>query len=285
MSIVVTGATGQLGVLVVDELLKKVPAEQVVAVVRDAEKAAGIAERGVRLRIADYDAPETLAGAFAAGDVVLLISGTEVGRRVAQHTAVVNAAKDASVARLAYTGVLGGPDADFRLAAEHQATEQAILDSGLAYTFLRNGWYTENYTAQIPVQLERGVVGSTGQGRIGSAAREDYAVAAAAVLVGEGHENKTYELSGDTSWTLADYAAELSRQSGKEVAYADLPGEVHKGILTGAGLPEPIADILVDVDVSGISRGLLAGGGDDLSRLIGRPTTPLADSIAAALKR
>jgi NAD(P)H dehydrogenase (quinone) len=284
MSIVVTGATGQLGRLVIDELLAKVPADQVAAVVRDQAKATDIADRGVELRVADYSDPETLAGAFQAGDVVLLISGSEVGRRVAQHTAVVNAAKDAGVARLAYTGVLGGPAADFALAAEHKVTEQAILDSGLTYTFLRNGWYTENYTAQIPVQLEHGVVGSTGGGKVGSATREDFAAAAAAVLAGEGHENTAYELSGDEAWTLAEYAAELSEQSGKEVAYTDVPAEALKGILLGAGLPEQFADILVDVDVSGISPGLLAGGSGDLSRLIGRPTTPLADTIAAALK-
>ncbi|MDX6351632.1 MAG: hypothetical protein QOF84_6422 [Streptomyces sp.] len=284
MSIVVTGATGQLGRLVIDELLAKVPADQVAAVVRDQAKATDIADRGVELRVADYSDPETLAGAFQAGDVVLLISGSEVGRRVAQHTAVINAAKDAGVARLAYTGVLGGPAADFALAAEHKVTEQAILDSGLTYTFLRNGWYTENYTAQIPVQLEHGVVGSTGGGKVGSATREDFAAAAAAVLAGEGHENTAYELSGDEAWTLAEYAAELSEQSGKEVAYTDVPAEALKGILLGAGLPEQFADILVDVDVSGISPGLLAGGSGDLSRLIGRPTTPLADTIAAALK-
>ena len=284
MSIVVTGATGLLGRLVIDELLAKVPADQVVAVVRDKAKAAGIADRGVELRIADYSKPETLAGVFNAGDVVLLISGSEVGQRVAQHTAVISAAKDAGVARLAYTGVLGGPAADFALAAEHKVTEQAILDSGLTYTFLRHGWYTENYTAQIPVQLEHGVVGSTGEGKVGSATRADFAAADAAVLVGEGHENKAYELSGDRAWTLTEYAAELSARSGKEVAYADVPAEAFKGILLGAGLPEAFAGILVDVDVSGIAAGLLEGGSGDLSRLIGRPTTPLADSIAAALK-
>ncbi|GAA1940605.1 SDR family oxidoreductase [Kitasatospora viridis] len=284
MSIVVTGATGVLGRLVIDELLAVVPAEQVVALVRDRGRASDIADRGVELRLADYSEPESLAGAFRSGDVVLLISGSEVGRRVAQHTAVVRAAKEAGVARIAYTGILGGPAADFALADEHKATEQAILDSGLPYTFLRNGWYTENYTAQIQVQLEHGVVGSAGEGRIGSAARRDFAAAAVAVLTGEGHENRAYELSGDQAWTLAEYAAELSRQSGTAVAHADVPPEALKGILLGAGLPEAFADVLVDVDVAGIRRGLLEGGSGDLSRLIGRPTTPLADTIAAALK-
>jgi len=284
MSIVVTGATGALGRLVIDELLAKVPAEQVVAVARDEAKAADLAARGVEVRVADYNKPETLTNAFGSGDVVLLISGSEPGVRIAQHTAVVDAAKAAGAARIAYTGVLGGPAADFLLAAEHKATEQAILDSGLPYTFLRNGWYTENYTAQIPVQLEHGVVGSTAGGKIGSATRQDYAAAAAAVLVGENHENKAYELSGDEAWTLAEYAAELSKQTGKEVAHADVPAEALNGILLGAGLPQPFVEILVDVDVSGIARGLLEGGNGDMSRLIGRPTTPLADSITAALK-
>jgi NAD(P)H dehydrogenase (quinone) len=284
MSIVVTGATGQLGRLVIDELLARVPATEVVAVVRDAGKASDIAARGVELRIADYSDAGSLANAFQAGETVLLISGSEVGQRIPQHTAVVDAAKNAGVARIAYTGVLGGPAADFTLADDHKATEQAILDSGLPYTFLRNGWYTENYIAQIPVQLEHGVVGSTGDGRVGSATRQDFAEAAAAVLVGEGHENQAYELSGDEAWTLAEYAAELSKQSGKEVAYADVPPEALRGILLGAGLPEQFAEILVDVDVSGISRGLLQGGNGDLSRLIGRPTTSLTDTIAVALK-
>lgn len=170
MSIVVTGATGALGRLVVDALLATVPAAEVVALVRDKEKAATLAARGVELRIADYSAPETLAGAFGSGDRVLLISGSEVGRRVAQHAAVIDAAKAAGVAQLAYTGILGGPDADFALADEHKATEQLILDSGLPYTFLRNGWYTENYTANLaPVLEHRAVVANAGEGRIASA--------------------------------------------------------------------------------------------------------------------
>ncbi|MEU5382563.1 NAD(P)H-binding protein [Kitasatospora cineracea] len=281
MSIVVTGATGQLGRLVIDALLARVPAAEVAAAVRDRGRAADLAARGVELREADYDRPQTLAAAIRPGDTVLLISGSEVGRRIAQHTAVIEAAKAAGAARLVYTGVLGGPDADFRLADEHKATEQLILDSGLPYTFLRNGWYTENYTALIPVQLEHGVAGSTAGGRIGTATRADYAAAAAEALTGEGHANRIYELSGDTAWTLEEYAAELSRQSGREVAHHELPAEVNLGVLTGAGLPPQLAEILVDVDVSGIARGLLAGGSGDLARLIGRPTTPLSASRGA----
>ncbi|MFD8949734.1 SDR family oxidoreductase [Streptomyces xanthophaeus] len=281
--IVVTGATGSLGRLVIEELLERVPAERIAVVVRDKEKAADLAARGIDVRVADYDEPAALAGAFGAGDRVLLISGSEVGRRVPQHTAVIDAAKAAGVAQLAYTGILGGPGADFDLAAEHKATEQAILDSGLPYTFLRNGWYHENYTAQLPAVLEHGtVVGSVGEGRIASAARADYAAAAAVVLTGEGHLDAVYELSGDTAWSLAEYAAEVAGQSGREVAYAEVPADTHLGILTGAGVPEGFAALLVDVDAA-ISRGRLAGTSGDLARLIGRPTTPVASAIATAL--
>ncbi|MEU8221277.1 SDR family oxidoreductase [Kribbella sp. NPDC048915] len=282
MSIVVTAATGHLGTLVIDELLQRIPADQVVAVARNAEKAAPLAERGVAVRIADYNDPAALAKAFGPGDTVLLISGIEPNRRE-QHQTVIDTAKDAGAARIVYTSVLGGPEADFDLAADHIATEQAILDSGLPYTFLRNGWYNENYTEQIPVQLANGVVGSAGDGRIGSAARRDYAAAAAVVLTGAGHEKQAYELNGDTSWTLTDYAAELSKQSGQDVAYNNLSTEKHAKVLIGAGLPEPVAQLFAGVD-NAIERGLLAGRGSDLSRLIGRATTPIADSIAAALK-
>ncbi|MGW3686589.1 SDR family oxidoreductase [Streptomyces sp. NPDC005125] len=283
MSIVVTGATGELGRLVVDELLATVPASEIAAVVRDKEKAAGLAARGVELRIADYDRPETLTDTFEAGDRVLLISGNEVGRRVPQHTAVIDAAKAAGVTQLAYTGVLGGPDADFQLAAEHKVTEQLILDSGLPHTFLRNGWYTENYTANLaPVLAHGAVVSNAGEGRVASATRADYAAAAAAVLTGEGHLGKAYELSGDVAWSFAEYAAEVSKATGKGIAYNNIPAAVHQEILVGAGLPEGFAAILVDVDEA-IARGLLAGTNGDLARLINRPTTPLAETVAAAV--
>ncbi|MCY0945205.1 SDR family oxidoreductase [Streptomyces antarcticus] len=283
MSIVVTGATGALGRLVVEELLDRVPADQVAVVVRDPGKAADLAGRGVDVRVADYDDPAALAGAFRAGDRVLLISGNQIGRRVAQHTAVLEAARAAGVAQLAYTGVLGGPEADFDLAAEHRATERAVLDSGVPYTFLRNGWYHENYTAQLPAALERGtVIASAGGGRVASAARADYAAAAAVVLTGEGHLNRAYELSGDTAWSLAEYAAELSAQTGREITYTAVPASEHLAVLTGAGVPEAFAAILVDVDAA-IARGRLAGTSGDLARLIGRPTTPLAEAVRTAL--
>lgn len=283
MSIVVTGATGALGRLVVEELLATVPASGIAAVVRDEAKAAPLAACGIELRVADYDRPESLKDAFRAGDRVLLVSGSEVGRRVPQHTAVIDAAKAAGVAQLAYTGVLGGPDADFQLAAEHKVTEQLILDSGLPHTFLRNGWYTENYTANLAPVLEHGaVVANAGDGRVASATRADYAAAAAAVLTGEGHIGAVYELSGDVAWSFAEYAATVAAATGKEIEYKNVPAAVHQEILVGAGLPEGFAAILVDVDEA-IERGLLAATSGDLARLIGRPTTPLAETVAAAV--
>ena len=283
--IVVTGATGQLGRLVVEGLLELVPADRVAVVVRSPEKAADLAARGVEVRTADYSQPETLDGAFAAGDKVLLISGSEVGQRVEQHQAVVDAAAKAGVALLAYTSVLGGDLATFRLADEHHAAEAAIRASGLPFVLLRNGWYTEVYTGTLSQTLEHGAVfSSAGEGRVASAARADYAAAAVAVLTTEGHENRAYELSGDTAWSFAEYAAEVAAQSGRPVVDRELTSEQQLQLLLDAGLPQPFAELLVDVD-AGIARGELAVSTGELSRLIGRPTTPLADSVRAALRQ
>ncbi|MPZ79441.1 MAG: NAD(P)H-binding protein [Actinophytocola sp.] len=287
MSIVITGATGQLGRLVIADLLAAgVPAGDITAVARSKEKAADLAEQGVGLQVADYDRPDTFAGAFAPEDRVLLISGTDIGRRAAQHAAVIDAAKTAGVAQLAYTGVFGGPEADFRLADDHRATERLILDSGLPHTFLRNNWYTDapGLTADLDGILERGaVLTSVAPGsRLATAPRTDFAAAAAVVLRADGHVNKAYELGGDQAWTHDEFAAEVSRQAGKEVVHTSVSPAQHKRILVGAGVPEGFADILVDVD-DAISRGKLAGTPGDLSRLLGRPTTPLADTIAATL--
>ena len=283
--IVVTGATGQLGRLVVEGLLERVPADQVAVVVRSPEKAADLAALGVEVRTADYSQPETLDGAFAAGDKVLLISGSEVGQRVEQHQAVVDAAAKAGVALLAYTSVLGGDLATFRLADEHHAAEAAIRASGLPFVLLRNGWYTEVYTGTLSQTLEHGAVfSSAGEGRVASAARADYAAAAVAVLTTEGHENRAYELSGDTAWSFAEYAAEVAAQSGRPVVDRELTPEQQLQLLLDAGLPQPFAELLVDVD-AGIARGELAVSTGELSRLIDRPTTPLADSVRAALRQ
>ncbi|MFC7267256.1 NAD(P)H-binding protein [Streptomyces lutosisoli] len=283
MSIVVTGATGHLGRHVVEQLLEKVPADQITAVVRDKEKAADFAARGVKLAVADYNTPETFDGLFAAGDRVLLISGNEFDKgRVGQHQVVLDAAKAAGVALFAYTSAPGSLTA--ALADDHRGTEQAIVESGVPYALLRNGWYNENYTENLAPVLEYGAVTqAAGEGKVASAARADYAAAAVAVLAGDGHENKTYELSGDTAWSFAEYAAAVAEYSGKEIAYNAVPVEVYTGILTGAGLPGPLAAILAGVDVS-IENGELAGTPGDLSRLTGRPTTPITESITAALK-
>ncbi|MEU1177278.1 SDR family oxidoreductase [Streptomyces sp. NPDC005820] len=283
MSIVVTGATGKLGRHVVEQLLEKVPAEQITAVVRDEARAADFAARGVKIAVADYNSPETFDGLFAAGDKVLLISGNEFDKgRPAQHQVVIDRAKAAGVALLAYTSAPGSLTA--ALADDHRATEKALTSSGVPYALLRNGWYHENYTEQLaPVLEHNAVVTAAGEGRVSSASRADYAAAAVAVLTGEGHENQTYELGGDEAWGFAEYAAELSRQTGKEIVYNAVPAEVLTGILTGAGVPEPFAAILVGVDAS-IAKGELVVSSGDLSRLAGRPTTPFAETIAAALK-
>ncbi|MGA6218832.1 SDR family oxidoreductase [Streptomyces umbrinus] len=283
MSIVVTGATGHLGRFVIEGLLEKVPADQITAVVRSEEKAAGFAARGVKLAIADYNAPETFDGVFSAGDKVLLISGNEFDKgRVGQHKVVLDAAKAAGVALLAYTSAPSSLSA--ALADDHRGTEAAIVESGVTYAFLRNGWYNENYTENLAPVLEyNAVVQAAGEGKVSSASRADYAAAAVAVLTGEGHENKAYELGGDTAWGFAEYAAEVAKASGKEIVYNSVSVEAFKGILTGAGLPEPFAAILAGVDAS-IEKGELVVATGDLSRLTGRPTTPIAESIAAALK-
>ncbi|POX39197.1 NmrA family NAD(P)-binding protein, partial [Streptomyces sp. Ru72] len=202
--------------------------------------------------------------------------------RVQQHKVVLEAAKAAGVALLAYTSAPGSLTAS--LADDHRATEEAILASGVPYVLLRNGWYHENYTENLAPVLEHGaVVQAAGEGRVSSASRADYAAAAVAVLTGEGHENKVYELGGDEAWGFAEYAAELSRQTGREITYNAVPVEAYEGILTGAGLPGPLAAVFAGVDAS-IEKGELEVTTGDLSRLAGRPTTPLAEAITAALK-
>jgi NAD(P)H dehydrogenase (quinone) len=282
--IVVTGATGKLGRLVVEGLLQKVPAQHVAVAVRSPEKAADLAARGVQVRRADYGKPETLQAAFAGAEKVLLVSSSEVGQRLAQHQSVVSAVKSAGARLLAYTSVLRADTSRLALAAEHKATEEVVRASGLPFTFLRNGWYLENYTEHLGPALALGaIVGSAGAGRVAAATRADYAAAAVAVLTGAGHESKIYELAGDRPFTMTELAAEVSRHAGKDVVYEDLPPEQYKAVLTGAGVPAPFADLLVDSDL-GIARGELDNSSGDLRRLIGRPTTPLAQAVAAAVR-
>tara|TARA_R110002167_G_scaffold204404_2_gene408482 strand:- start:15154 stop:16005 length:852 start_codon:yes stop_codon:yes gene_type:complete len=281
--IVVTGTSGQLGRLVVEALLKKLPAGEIVAAVRNPEKVTDLAARGVQVRQADYDQPASLIAAFKGADKLLLISASEVGRRVPQHRAVIDAAKAAGVGLLAYTSLLHADTSPLPLAAEHKETESLIRASGLPAVILRNGWYTENYTAGIPTALQYGVVlGSAKQGRIASAARADFAEAAATVLTQENQAGRIYELAGDESYTLDELAAEIAGQSGKIVAYQDLPESEFKTALLGAGLPDFLATLLAESDV-GASKGGLFDDSRQLSALIDRPTTSLAELVRLAL--
>jgi NAD(P)H dehydrogenase (quinone) len=280
MTIAVTGATGHLGRLAIQSLKDKASGETTVALVRSPGKAGGL---GVEARAFDYAHHDTLAPALAGIDTLLLISSSEVGQREAQHRNVIAAAKAAGVKRIVYTSILHADRTPISLGEEHRATEAALASSGLLTTILRNGWYAQNYTASIPAALANGaLVGSAGEGRISLATRADYAEAAAVVLTGEGHEGKTYELAGDEAVTLADLAAEISRQTGRDIPYRDLPKAEYAAILKQAGLPETVAEALAEWDVDA-SNGALFDDSRQLSKLIGRPTTPLAEAVRAAI--
>ncbi|GHD71678.1 NAD(P)-dependent oxidoreductase [Luteimonas padinae] len=280
MKIAVTGATGQLGRLLIERLRSKVPATDIVALARTPAKAADL---GVEVREADYARPETLDKALAGIDTLMLISGSEVGQREAQHRNLIEAAKQAGVRRVVYTSLLHADSSTLGLAPEHVATEAMLRESGLATAVLRNGWYTENYTAGAGAVVANGaLIGSAGQGRIASATRADYADAAVTVLTTPGHDGQVYELAGDTAYTLAELAAEISRQSGKDVPYVDLPPAEYTAALVAAGVPAPWPDALPAIDVEA-GKGALFDDGRVLSTLIGRPTTSLADAVAAAL--
>ena len=280
MTIALTGANGQFGRIVVAGLKETLAAKDVVGLVRTPEKAADL---GIALRQADYDKPETLAPALAGIDTLLLISGSDIGKRVAQHKAVIDAAKAAGVRHIIYTSLLNADASTLSLADEHRETEAMIKASGIAYTILRNGWYTENYTMSVPYAVKGGaVLGAAGEGRISAATRADFAAAAVAVLSAGDHVGKTYELAGDRAFTLADLAAEVSKQVGKPIPYKNLPAEDYAKILGSMGLPEGLAAAIADFDISA-STGALYYEGSDLSRLIGRPTTPLSAAVKAAL--
>jgi NAD(P)H dehydrogenase (quinone) len=276
----VTGATGQLGRLVVEKLKGKGLANSVVALVRTPEKAADL---GVEVREFDYSNPEKLADALHGIEKLILISGNELGKRTEQHGNVIDAAKKAGVKQLVYTSLLHADRSGLSLAPEHYATEQALKASGLAYTILRNGWYTENYTGSVGGAVAAGAfIGSAGDGKISSAARADFADAAVAVISGEGHQNKVYELAGDESFTLAELAAEISKQTGKTIPYNNLPETEYAKILKSFGIPEGFADAIASWD-SGASKGDLFDESHQLSNLIGHLTTPLAETVKAAL--
>lgn len=278
--IAVTGATGQLGRLVIQALLARVPASTITALVRDPAKAEDLAELGVDVRQADYSQPQTLTAALEGVDKLLLISSNELGQRVAQHRAVIDAAKAAGVSLLAYTSVLHADVSRLGLAAEHRDSEQALIASGVPYVLLRNGWYSENYLASVPSAVEHGaLLGSAGDGRISSAARSDYAEAAAVVLSSEGHANRVYELAGDDSYSLGELAALISSKAGKPVVYQNLPQTEFEKILLSVGLPAPLAELLADSDAAA-AQGALFDDGRQLSELLGRPTVPVAQSLA-----
>jgi NAD(P)H dehydrogenase (quinone) len=280
MTIAITGATGALGRLVINQLKDKVPAADLVALVRSPAKASDL---GVSAREADYSKPETLDRALTGVNTLLLISSSEVGQRAVQHHNLIAAAKNQGVKRIVYTSLLHADTSALSLADEHRETEAELKASGLLFTILRNGWYTENYTASVPSAVTGGAfLGSADDGRISSAARVDYAEAAVAVLTSEGHDGKTYELAGDNAYTLTDLAAEISRQTGRDIPYRDLRETEYAAALASFGLPETAARAYASFDAAA-ALGALFDDGRQLSQVIGRPTTPLAVSVAEAL--
>jgi NAD(P)H dehydrogenase (quinone) len=280
MKIGITGATGQLGQIVVEKLKEKIASGNIVALVRSTSKAAGL---GVEAREFDYVNTVNLAGALEGIDALLLISGNEIGQRAIQHANIIRAAKEAGIKWIVYTSLLHADTSSLSLAGEHLATEMNLKSSGISFTILRNGWYTENYTGSLGGALAGGaLLGSAGNGKISSATRSDFAEAAVAVLAGDNHQGKTYELAGDEAYTLAELAAEVSRQSGKALTYNNLPESEYAAILKSFGLPEMFAEAIASWDVSA-SKGDLFDDGKQLSGLIGRPTTKLPVAVAEAL--
>lgn len=281
MTTLITGATGHLGALTVDHLLRRVPASDLAVSVRDPAKAAALAARGVEVRRGDFDHPESLD--FVGVDRLLLIStdGPDEAR-IAKQANAVRVAQEAGVGHLVYSSVIDAPTSPLGLAAVHRATEELVRASGIPFTFLRNGMYHENYTLQLPGALERGVlVGSAGDGRNASASRDDLALAAAVVLTTDGHENTAYELTGPSAWTFAELADLASRKTGKPLAYRNVTDEEYVAGLTAAGFPAFVAEIFADIH-AGIRTGVLAEVRPDLEKLIGRPATPVADAVSAS---
>ncbi|UTT70060.1 SDR family oxidoreductase [Arthrobacter sp. DNA4] len=283
MSIVVTGATGQLGRHVLEALLERgVLTEDIVAAGRSVEKLADFAARGVHVQPMDYADAASVQAALKGAKRVLLISGSEVGQRVDQHRTVIEAAKAEGVELLAYTSIANADTTAMLLADEHKTTEALLRESGVPFVLLRNGWYLENYTEQLPGTLAQGAVaGSAGDGKVSGASRADYAHAAAAVLVADDQAGKVYELGGDDAFSMADLASEISAATGKSISYNNLPAGEYAGLLASVGVPEAFAEILADSDL-GIARGDLLVSTGDLRRLIGRPTTSLGQAVRAA---
>lgn len=284
-TILITGAAGQLGRLVIAALQRRAPTVKLIGLVRDAAKARDLAEQGVELRVADYTDPQALASALVGVDKLLLISSSEVGQRTAQHRNVIEAAVAAGVKLIGYTSLLHADSSPMALALEHRETEALIRASGLPFTLLRNGWYSENYAMGVAAALEHGVVlGAAADGALSLAARRDYAEAAAVVMADDvaRHAGKVYELAGDQAYTLADFAAEIARQADKPVRYQDLSEADYKAALIGVGLPEGFAALLAESDAKA-AKGSLFESGQALSQLIGRPSTPLSETVSVAL--
>ncbi|MFI5781640.1 SDR family oxidoreductase [Nocardia sp. NPDC051570] len=283
MTVAVTAASGQLGRLVVEALLRRA-AGPVVAIVRDPAKVADLAERGVEVRQASYDDAEALDRALAGVDRVLLISGNEFGKRLDQHTTVIRAAERAGVELLAYTSIPRATENPTLLAQEHRETEAVLANSTVSHTVLRNSWYWENYEHSVVPAVESGTLyGAGGEGRIAGAARADYAEAAAVVLTTEGHAGRVYELGGDERLTYAEVAQRISEASGKPVRYQDVAEGDYVAALRQAGLDADYARVLADADAKGIAAGFLDVSSGDLGKLIGRPTTPAVEVFGAAL--
>jgi len=283
--IVVTGANGKLGRHVMEGLLKQLPAQQIVAAVRNPGNAQDLAAMGVTLRQADYNDAASLQAAFAGADKVLLISSNDLEHRMSQHKGAVDACKAAGIKLLAYTSILRADTSSLALAQDHKATEAYLRDSGVPYVFLRNGWYFENHTEALAAALEHGaILGAAHDGRFASASRADYAGAAIQVLTTDGHENKVYELAGDASFSLPELAAEVSRAAGKKIVYQNLPQQPYRDALASFGLPPALAEMLADAD-AGAAQGELDSSTHDLRTLLGRPTQTLREAIAAALSQ
>ena len=283
--IVVTGATGQLGRLVIIDLLERVPASEVVAAVRRPENATDLSAIGVTVRPCDYDDPATLADAFGRGDRVLLISSNDFVNSVSQHTAVIEAARASEVSLLAYTSLLNAAESPLIVAQAHRATEPVIRASGVPYTLLRNNLYSEHFVPFAQQAVQSGTfASSTRDGRVASASRRDFAAAAAAVLTEPGHEGRTYELSGDVAWNNADLVETLSGVSGTEVRLHELGGDEHRQAITAAGFPAPVAAVFVNT-YQGIAAGELSRTDGTLRTLNRRRTTTLAETLTIALRQ
>jgi NAD(P)H dehydrogenase (quinone) len=282
MTIAITGATGKFGRLAISKLKSKTQAAKIIALARTPGKAADL---GVQVRQADYNKPDTLESALAGVETLLLVSSNEIGQRTVQHRNVIEAAKKAGVQWIVYTSLLHAETSAIKsLAVEHLATEADLKASGVPFTLLRNGWYTENYTVSVAGAVAGGAfLGSAGDGKISSAARADYAEAAAIVLTSGGHQGKIYELAGDQAYTLSDLAAEISRQTGKTIPYKNLSEAEYAAALVAKGFPAAVAQAFANFD-AGAAQDALFDDGRQLSKLLGHPTTPLATSVADALK-